>query len=89
MDSGSAMALFFLNIWRLFELESPFFGLKVWQILIGLLVCELGVGIFHQFFCSLFDVSADSREQRFERDYQHYMSDKKRSAMSQHMNFRL
>lgn len=69
MDSGSAMALFFLNIWRLFELESPFFGLKVWQILIGLLVCELGIGIFHEFFISLFDTSAPGAQEQFKQRY--------------------
>ena len=89
MNEGPFLTLFFQQIFRYFSLVTPFFGLTVGQILLGLFVCELGAGIFGEFFCSLFNTSAPSREERFDKDYNNYMRDKRRNAMSRHMNFRM
>lgn len=68
MDEGNALALFFLQIWRLFTLDSPFFGLKMYHIFFGLFIAELGVPILGQAFLGLLDTSSPSEESRID-DY--------------------
>lgn len=69
MNEGTALTIFFNQIWRLYQLDSPFFGLKIWQITLGLFVCELGIGVFSEFFVSLFNTSAPGAQEQFKERY--------------------
>lgn len=41
MDQGSFLAQYFAQIWRLFQVQSPLFGLTFGQIVIGIFIVNL------------------------------------------------
>ena len=89
INDTNVMFYVFQQIFRYFNLVTPFFGLTVWQIVVGLFVAELGIGALSDTFIGLFNTSAPSSEERFERDYRINRMYDRREKLSRRMNFKL
>lgn len=63
-DEGTAIAYFFSQIWRLFGVTSPFFGLTFGQLAFGLLIAEFGITHIASLFESAVDTTSPSYEQK-------------------------